>query len=154
MRIEFNAKFEKNNKGIDELFKLLARKGRINFELKKGKVIIEDFSSDKIDSILLIIRENFDITSLDLNNEKKLKIRNDEKALQISKKKIKEEIKEKPDSIKSKVRAAIFKFKVFTLTQLRETLSDTDFGTIRSYVNDMKKDNIIVEIERGKYAVR
>lgn len=147
-------KFEKNNKGIDELLKLLARKGRINFDLKKGKVIIEDFSSDKIDTILLIIRENFDITSLDLNNEKKFKIRNDEKEVQESKKKIKQEIKEKPESIKSKVRAAVLKSKVFTLTQLREVLPNTDFGTIRSYVNDMKNENIIVEIERGKYAVR
>lgn len=154
MKIEFSAKFEKNNKGIDELLKLLARKGRINFDLKKGKVIIEDFSSDKIDTILLIIRENFDITTLDLNNEKKFKIRNDEKELSANKKKMQQEIKEKPDSIKSKVRAAILKSKVFTLTQLRETFPDTDFGTIRSYVNDMKKENIIVEIDKGKYAVR
>jgi len=154
MKIEFNAKLEKNNKGIDELLKLLARKGRISFDFKKGKGVIEDFSVDKLDDILSIIRENFDITSLNLNNEKKFKIRNDEKELQANKKKMKEEIKEKPDSIKSKVRAAVLKSKVFTLTQLRETLSDTDFGTIRAYVNDMKNENIIVEIERGKYAVR
>ena len=136
------------------MLKLCVRKGKLSFDFKKDKVTIEDFSSDKIDNILSIIREHFDITSLDLNNEKKFKLRNNEKQLQDKKNKIADDIKRKPTTIVSKVRNYILTEKVFTLTQLREEFPKTNFATLRSYVNDMKNEEIIVEIEKGKYSVR
>ena len=54
----------------------------------------------------------------------------------------------------SQVQAYILKEKVFTLTMLREAFPNTNFATLRAYVNDMKQDNILVELELGKYAVR
>lgn len=154
MKLEFTAQLKKDNNGIDELLKLCVRKGKLSFDFKKGKVVIEDFSSEKIDSILSIIRENFDIISLNLNNEKKFKLRNDEKELQLKKKKVVEDIAKKPTTITSKVKDYILREKVFTLTQLREAFPKTNFATLRAYVNDMKNDNILLELERGKYAVR
>ena len=154
MKIEINAPLTIDNRGIEELLKLVGRKGRIFLEFKKGKIIIEDLPSEKIDRILSILRENFDITSLDLNNEKKFKLRNDEKQLQSKKKKIAEDIAKKPTTIVSQVKQYILREKVFSLTQLRESFPKTNFATLRSYVNDMKNEQIIVEIERGKYSVR
>jgi len=154
MRLEFNSKFNKDNEGINKLIQLLQKKGRIQFDFKKGNVVIEDFSSENLDTILSIIKNHFDPTSLSLNNEKKFKIRNDEKELSEKKKKMNKEISEKPTSICSMVKNHILHEKVFTLTSLREAFPTVKFGTLRTYVNDLKNDNIIVELERGKYALR
>lgn len=154
MKLEFNSKFEKDNEGIDELIKLLIKKGRVQFDFKKGTVIIEDFPKENLDIILSIIRKHFEPTSISLNHEQKFKIRNDEKELVEKKKKLNEEILKKPTSISSMVKNHILHEKVFTLTSLREVFPSINFGTLRAYVNDLKKDNIIVELERGKYALR
>jgi len=154
MRLEFNSKLSKENEGIDELFKLLLKKGRIFFDFKKGNVIIEDFSSENLDTILSIIRNHFDPTSISLNDEKKFKIRNDEKALAEKKKKLQSEIEHGSGSLASQVKKYIFEEKVFSLTDLRKAFPTKKFSTLRAYVNDLKQDNIIVEIERGKYALR
>ena len=154
MKLEFIATSTKNNKGINELFKLLAKKGTISCDFKKNKICIENFPCEKIDTILLIIQENFDTLSLELNNDKKYKLRNDEKDLQHKKKELVEAINKKPTSISSKVKSFILDEKVFTLTMLREAFPKANFATLRSYVNDMKNEKIITELERGKYAVR
>lgn len=154
MKFEFTAQLKKDNKGIDELLKLVAKKGKLSLDFKKGKVIIEDYPSEKIDNMLSIIRDYFDITSLNLNSERKFKLRNDEKELQAKKKKLSESIAKKPTTIVSQVQNYILQEKVFTLTQLREEFPKTNFATLRSYVNDMKKENLIVELERGKYSLR
>ena len=154
MRLEFNSTIEKDNEGIDELIKLLIKKGRVQFDFKKGNVVIEDFSKESLDTILSIIRRHFEPTSISLNNEKKFKIRNDEKELATKKNKLQEKIQKEPKTIASKVKKYILEEKVFTLTQLRGAFPSTNFGTLRAYVNDLKNDNIIVELERGKYALR
>lgn len=154
MKLEFNAKFEKDNEGIDELIKLLIKKGRIQFDFKKGNVVIEDFPKENLDIILSIIRRHFEPTAISLNHEQKFKIRNDEKELAEKKRKLHEDAMQKPTSTVSKVRKHILETKVFTLTSLREAFPTTNFGTLRAYVNDLKNDNLIVELERGKYALR
>ncbi len=154
MKLEFVTTIQKENKGIAELLKLLGKKSRLSFDFKKGKVIIEDFSNDKIDEVLSIIQNNFDITTLVVNSEKKFKIKNDEKEVQLKKKNIKSNISKKPNTILSQVQAYILKEKVFTLTMLREAFPKTNFATLRAYVNDMKQDNVLIELELGKYAVR
>lgn len=154
MRLEFNSKLDKENEGINELFKLLLKKGRVQFDFKKGNVVIEDFSAENLDTILSIVRKNFDPTAISLNNEKNFKIRNDEKELTEKKKKLQEKIEKEPQSIASKVKKYIFEEKTFSLISLRQAFPTTNFGTLRAYVNDLKQDNIIVEIERGKYALR
>lgn len=154
MRIEFSAPIEKNNPGIEEIINLVAKKGVVLFDFKKGNAVIEDFQKDKLSELLLIIRKNFDIHSLSLNKQQKFKLRNDEKELGIKKDKLKEEIEKKPNTISSKVQDYILKEKVFTLTSLRTAFPTVNFTTLRSYVNRMKNEDVIIELERGKYAVR
>lgn len=154
MKLEFTSTLKKENVGIAELLKFLGKKSKLSFDFKKGKVTIENFSNDKIEDILSIIQNNFDILTLEVNNEKKYKIRNDEKDIQAKKKNIKSNISKKPSTIMSQVQAYILKEKVFTLTMLRETFPNTNFATLRAYVNDLKQENILIELERGKYAVR
>lgn len=154
MKINICASLENGNKGINELLKLVEKKEKLTLDFKKGKISLDNFPNQKIDTLLFIISTFFNVTSLDVNTETKYKIRNDEKALKNKKEEIAENIKKKPTTIVSKVQAYILKEKVFTLTQLREAFPKTNFATLRAYVNDMKKDNIIVELDRGKYSVR
>jgi len=154
MKLEFIATSTKNNKGVNELFKLVAKKGSISCDFKKNKICIENFPCEKIDNILSIIQDNFDTLSLELNNEKKYKLRNTEKDLQNKKKELVEAINKKPTSLSSKVKSFILNERVFTLTGLREAFPKANFATLRAYVNDMKNENIITELDRGKYAVR
>ena len=153
MKIEFTAPLHKNNSGISELLKLLGKKSKLSFDFKKGKVTIENFSNDKIDEIISIIQNSFDILILEINKDTKYKIRNDEKEIQLKKKEIADDIKKK-SSLSAKVKGYILKEKVITLTGLREAFPKANFATLRSYVNDMKKDSILIELDRGKYAVR
>lgn len=154
MKIEISACLSKDSKGIGELLKLIGKKEKLTMDFKRGKISLDNFPIEKIDFLLSIISNFFDITSLEVNNEKKYKIRNDEKDLQSKKQKIAEAIKKKPTTIVSKVHAYVLKEKVFTLTQLREAFPEANYATLRGYVNDMKKDNILIELERGKYSIR
>ena len=154
MRLEFTGKFQKDNEGIKELLQILTPNGRMRIDFKKGSIYIENFPSDKINDIMSIIITNFEITEFSLNHEQVFKIRNDEKVLKNKKEKLKEKLNEKPSSIVSQIHNYIFETKVFSLTDIRTTFPKVNFGTIRSYVNNLKHENIIVEIERGKYAVR
>lgn len=154
MKFEITTKFSPDNAGIDALIKLVDKKGKLSFDFKKGKIIIDDISASKSDDVLKIIRSYFEISNMEINNEKKYKIKNDEKELQLKKQKIQKEIKEKPSTIMSQVKAYIFKEKVFTLTKLREAFPKTNFATLRSYVNNLKQEHLIVELERGKYSIR
>lgn len=153
MNIEFTTQLKKENPGILRLLKLLGKKSKLSFDFKKGKVIIENCSNDKVDEIISIIQNSFDILILEINKDTKYKIRNDEKEIQLKKKEIADDIKRK-SSLSAKVKGYILKEKVITLTGLREAFPKANFGTLRSYVNDMKNDNILIELERGKYAVR
>jgi len=154
MKIELSTKLSISNPGIEQLAKLIEKNGKISFDFKKGKIIIDDVSSSIMETIFENLRTFFDISHLEITSQKKFKIRNDEKALAVKKEQIKQEISKKPSSISSQVKAYILAEKVFTLTKLRKDFPNTNFGTLRSYVNHMKKDNIIVEIEKGKYSVR
>lgn len=154
MKIEITTTLTMNNPGVTELIKLADKKGKLSFDFKKGKIIIDDISYSKIDNILKIIRESFEISNMEINNEKKFKIRNDEKELQHKKQSIMKVIEKKPSIIRAQVSGYVFKEKVFTLTQLRETFPKTNFATLRAYVNDLKQENLIVELERGKYSIR
>lgn len=154
MKIEFFTHLTKDNIGIRLLLKLLCNKGSASFNFKKGLVVIQDFSSDKADEILNVISENFEIISLEFNQGSKFKLKNDEKALQNKKSKIREDISRSPRSLVSQVKEYILNEKVFSLSQLRAAFPQANFATLRAYVNDMKGENILVELERGKYALR
>lgn len=154
MNIKITTTLQKENDGIRELLKLIGVKESLSFDFKKGIILIENLTSGKVDILFNTISNFFEIKSLEVNTEKKFKIRNDEKALQSKKAKIEADIKKKPTTIISKVQAYILKEKVFTLTQLREAFPKTNFATLRAYVNDMKHENLLVELERGKYSIR
>ena len=154
MNIQITTELKQGQSGIEKLTKFIEKKGRIYIDFKKGKILMEGISNSHSNDILAILWQHFHITSIDLSNEKKFKIRNDEKELQSKKEQIKKDISKKPSSIASKVKSFILTEKVFTLTHLREQFPNANFATLRSYVNQMKKENIIVELERGKYSVR
>jgi len=154
MNIQITTELKQGHSGIEKLTKFIEKKGRIYYDFKKGKIIMEDVSNSHANDILAILWQHFHVTSIDLSNVKKFKIRNDERDLQSKKEQIKKDIAKKPSTIASKVKTFILNEKVFTLTQLREKFPKTNYATLRSYVNHMKKDNIIVELERGKYSVR
>lgn len=154
MKIEIATQLTLGNIGINKLIKLAEKKGNVAFDFRKGKITFVDFPIAKLDDLLNIVNEFFEISNLEISNSTKFKIRNDEKELTIKKQQIKEEIKKKPTTILSQVRAYVFKEKVFTLTQLRQTFPNTNFATLRSYVNDLKQEHLIVELEKGKYSIR
>lgn len=146
-------KFSQENEGVNSLMELVPR-ARVHIDFKKFVITVEDFQKDKLSEISMLIRNNFEIETLDLNSEKQFKLRKTEMELLDSKEKLKKEIAKKPTSIRSKVQSYILETKVFSLTDLRKEFPDVNFGTIRSYVKDMNKDEIIAQIERGKYVVR
>ncbi len=146
-------KFSQENEGVDRLMELVPR-ARVHIDFKKFIITVEDFQKDKLSEISTLIRNNFEIETLDLNAEKQFKLRKTEIELSSEKEKLKKEIASKPTSIKSRIQTYIFDEKVFSLTDLRKKFPDVQFGTIRSYVNNMFTDEIIVQLERGKYALR
>ena len=146
-------KFSQENEGVDRLMELVPR-ARVHIDFKKFIITVEDFQKDKLSEISTLIRNNFEIETLDLNSEKQFKLRKTEIELSSEKEKLKKEIASKPTSIKSRIQKYIFDEKVFSLTDLRKEFPDVLFSTIRSYVNDMYTDEIIVQLERGKYALR
>ena len=146
-------KFSQENEGIDRLMELVPR-ARVHIDFKKFIITVEDFQKDKISEISTLIRNNFEVETLDLNAEKQFKLRKTEIELSSEKEKLKKEIASKPTSIKSRIQTYIFDEKVFSLTDLRKAFPDVQFGTIRSYVNNMFTNEIIVQLERGKYALR
>lgn len=145
--------FSKENEGVDRLMELVPR-ARVHIDFKKFIITVEDFQKDKLSEISTLIRNNFEIETLDLNAEKQFKIMKKEAELLDSKEKLKEKITKKPTSIRSQIQSYILEEKVFSLTDLREKFPDANFGTIRAYVKDMNKNEIITQIERGKYVVR
>lgn len=158
MTLEFNAKAKtEGTQGIifKKIIKLIAPKGRMHVETRKNgfNIMVSDFPRDALDEIFTILEENFEIISMDLNANPKFKIRNDEKELKIKKDRLQQDIAKK-NTIVAKIKKYIFESKVFSLREIREAFPDVNFGTIRAYVNDMKMENLIVEIERGKYALR
>ena len=146
-------KFSQENEGVDRLMELVPR-ARVHIDFKKFIITVEDFQKDKLSEISTLIRNNFEIETLDLNAEKQFKLRKTEIELSSEKEKLKKEIASKPTSIKSRIQTYIFDEKVFSLTDLRKEFPDVRFSTIRSYVNDMFTDEIIVQLERGKYVLR
>lgn len=146
-------KFSQENEGVDRLMELVPR-ARVHIDFKKFIITVEDFQKDKLSEISTLIRNNFEVETLDLNAEKQFKLRKTEIELSSEKEKLKKEIASKPTSIKSRIQTYIFDEKVFSLTDLRKKFPDVQFGTIRSYVNNMFTDEIIVQLERGKYALR
>ena len=146
-------KFSQENEGVDRLMELVPR-ARVHIDFKKFIITVEDFQKDKLSEISTLIRNNFEIETLDLNSEKQFKLRKTEIELSSEKERLKKEIAMKPTSIRSRIQTYIFDEKVFSLTDLRKEFPDVRFSTIRSYVNDMYTDEIIVQLERGKYALR
>lgn len=146
-------KFSQENEGIDRLMKLVPR-ARVHIDFKKFIITVEDFQKDKLSEISTLIRNNFEIEMLDLNAEKQFKLRKTEIELLAGKEKLEKEINKNPTSLRSMVRSYILKAKVFSLTDLRKEFPNAHFGTIRSYVQDMNNNEIITQVERGKYMVR
>lgn len=146
-------KFSQENEGVDRLMELVPR-ARVHIDFKKFIITVEDFQKDKLSEISTLIRNNFEIETFDLNSEKQFKLRKTEIELSAEKEKLKKEIAMKPTSIRSRIQGYILNAKVFSLTDLRKGFPDVNFGTIRSYVQDMNNDEIITQIERGKYVVR
>lgn len=154
MQIHITTELKQNCKGVEKLISFFEKKGNLSLDFKKGKIIIEDLERSKLEDLLQIIWQHFFVISFEVKNETKFKLQTNEKELNAKKEKIHQEIKKKPSTLSSKVKEYVFKEKVFTLTHLRKAFPDSNFATLRSYVNDMKKDQILIELERGKYCVR
>ena len=98
-------------------------------------------------------------SNVTVNSEKKktektkFKIKNSEKNILKKKAEIMDRIRENPDTIYAKVVASIFERIRFTLPELREEFPNYNYTTIRSYVYELKKADILHEMDRGKYFV-
>lgn len=154
MQLEFKVKLTlQKGTEIAKLLALVAPKTRFHIDLKKGYILVSDFSKELSERIIDIVEKTADeIQSIDLNSEKNFKLMKDEKLISQKKEKVLQQLKN-TESFSLIVKKSIFERKVFTLTDLREEFPNANFATIRSYVNDLKKDGLIVEISRGKYAV-
>ena len=82
------------------------------------------------------------------------KILKSEKEILEKKEEIKNKIVAKPDSMYSIVVSSIFRRVRFSLYELREEFPKYNYATIRNYVNTLKKEGLITEIDRGKYVVK
>ena len=82
------------------------------------------------------------------------KILKSEKEIMEKKEEIKNKIIANPDSMYSKVVSSIFRRVRFSLYELREEFPKYNYATIRNYVNTLKKEGVIVELDRGKYVVK
>ena len=98
-------------------------------------------------------------TTTNVQNKKKTtkkskpKIKNSEKEIAKKKQEIMDKITKNPDTLFAKVVSSIFRRIRFTLHDLNEEFSEENPATIRSYVNSLKKDGLLQELDRGKYFV-
>lgn len=154
MRIDIRCdELKKENKGLEALIKVVAPSGRTLIDLKKKLIIVENFPKASLEKILLIIKLNFDFNTIELNGEKKFKIPNEEKIIEQKKGEMVEEIKKSPKSLTSKVKQFILEEKVFTLVDLKKKFPKNNEGSLRSCVNNMKKEGLLHEIRPGKYCL-
>ena len=118
----------------------------------------KDFESEEIvDRLLYLIRElendprNYDEENVEFSSEHK--IMNSEKEIRILKKKYEDTFERHTESISTQLGRAIFRRRVFTIDELRDEFPNVNWGTLRAYVHSLKKDGLLVSLDRGKYAL-
>lgn len=120
---------------------------------------IRDLTEENEKRIVSLVEKLYKKTKVTTNvktpqKPAKPKILNSEKEIQKKKNEILFKIKEKPDTVYAKIINSIFRRIRFTLQELREEFPNENFGTIRSYVNGLKLEGLLIEMDRGKYVLK
>lgn len=124
-------------------------------------ITIGDLTEENTKRIVSLVKELSKTTKTTTNvqtqkkqtKKSKPKIKNSEKEIAKNKQEIMARITKNPDTLFAKVASSIFRRIRFTLRELNEEFSEENSATIRSYVNELKKDGLLQEMDRGKYFV-